>query len=87
MGDGPRDGWEAGGGRREARALPSQLSLSPSADVSPETIGLMLATKLVKKSLRKSRASCRGRCRSERPRGSGAHRALCPRLAYSPGPR
>lgn len=57
-------------GRREAWALPSQLSPSPSADVSAETIGLMPATKLVKKSLRKKRASYRRRCRS----GSEAQR-------------
>lgn len=61
-------------GRWEARTLPSQLSLSPSVDVSTETIGLMPAARLVKKSLRKSRASCRGRCRSgaqaRRQRGS-----------------
>ena len=47
--------------RQEARTLPSLPSCSPSVEVSAGTTGLMLAARLVKKSLRKSRASCRGK--------------------------
>lgn len=45
-------------------------SLSPS-EVSPGTMGLMLAARLVKKSLRKKRASCRESSGSDPGPGSG----------------
>lgn len=47
-------GWEI---RLPIRAL--AWPLSPSAELSPGTMGVMPAARLVKKSLRKKRASCR----------------------------
>lgn len=64
---GPRAGCEAGS---PDPPLPAQPS--PEGSASAGTMGLMLAARLVKKSLRKSRASCRGRSTSgQRPPGGG----------------
>lgn len=61
------------GGRR-CGPSPPRPSLSPSAEASAGTMGLMPATRLVKKSLRKSRASCAGRSAGRSGSDSGAQR-------------
>ena len=64
---GLRASWRGDGGDRlgvgpgmvvRQGPSPRQPSCSPSVEVSAGTMGLMLAARVVKKSLRKSRASC-----------------------------